>query len=136
MIRKAPSQQPDHVRVTFELPPNLWAARIYLVGEFNQWNAQATPLHQDRDGMWRVALDLPTGGAYEFRYLIDGRPQIDFYADSFSCPDHLEQNSVVWAVLPSSTDKPPHIDVGPITALAEFNECRGIHPRPQTQLGD
>lgn len=60
------------VRVTFTLPNCIWADAICLVGDFNDWNRRSHPLRQDRDGTWRISVDLDAGRVYQFRYLIDG----------------------------------------------------------------
>ncbi|MDQ3247863.1 MAG: isoamylase early set domain-containing protein [Chloroflexota bacterium] len=95
MIRKTSSPQPDHVRIIFELPACLWADRIFLVGDFNGWCESATPMRQDRDGIWRATLDLPVGGQHEFRYLIDGHWKTDSHADGFAGNRYGSENSVV-----------------------------------------
>lgn len=95
MIYKMPSPRPDHVRIIFELPASLWAYHVFLVGDFNQWSATATPIRQDRDGVWRTRLDLSVGNRYEFRYLIDGQWQTDAYADGFVTNPYGTNNSVV-----------------------------------------
>jgi hypothetical protein len=100
MIRKLASSMPGYVRILFELPSCLWADRIFLVGDFNQWNETATPMHQDRDGVWRVVIDLPQGGSYEFRYLIDGQWTSDSHADGFAQNNFGVSNSIVHAMLP------------------------------------
>ncbi len=46
MIHKQPSLYPGHVRIVFELPSCLWADRIFLVGDFNQWDEKQTPMRQ------------------------------------------------------------------------------------------
>ena len=81
MIRKKQSQTPNMLSVTFELPASLWADRIALVGDFNDWDPTATLLLQDRDGVWRTVLELPIGQRYEFSYLIDGCWSTDLHAD-------------------------------------------------------
>ncbi len=75
------------VRVTFELPSNMWAEQVNLVGEFNDWDTTATPMTRNRtDANWRVSLDLEGGRRYRFRYLVDGREWLnDWHAD-----DHVE----------------------------------------------
>lgn len=102
MIYKTLSPLPGHVRVTFELPSCIWADRIYLVGDFNQWSEQATPLRQDRDGVWRATVDLKQGTQAEFRYLIDGQWRTDFHADGEMTNTFGSQNSVVRADLPET----------------------------------
>lgn len=100
MIQKQPSPYPGHVRISFELPSCLWADRIYLVGDFNNWDERSTPMHQDRDGVWRAILDLPVGNHYQFRYMIDGQWKTDYHADGFAQGSYGTDNSVVHAELP------------------------------------
>ncbi len=102
MIRKVAAPTPGYVRVLFELPSCLWADRIFLVGDFNQWNDTATPMHQGRDGVWRATVDLPHGSSYEFRYLIDGKWTSDSHADGFAQNSFGVSNSIVHALLPIS----------------------------------
>lgn len=101
MIHKIGSPTPGHVRVIFELPACIWADRIFVTGDFNSWDKTATPLRQDRDGVWRAMLDLRTGSRYEFRYLIDGEWSTDFHADGCTTNIHGSQNSIVIAELTS-----------------------------------
>ncbi|RIK55964.1 MAG: glycoside hydrolase family 13 [Chloroflexi bacterium] len=100
MIRKSRSPYPGHVRVTFELPSCVWADRIYLTGDFNNWSKSDLPLRQDRNGVWQAMLDLPMGRRYEFRYLIDGQWRTDSHADGYATNTYGSQNSVVIAELP------------------------------------
>ncbi len=87
MIEKEPATKPNRVRVTFLLPSNLWAERVNLVGEFNDWDTMATPMSRNRtDANWRVTLELEEGRRYHFRYLVDGKEWLnDWHAD-----DHAE----------------------------------------------
>ena len=87
MITKEPGRKKGFVRVTFELPSNIWAERVNLVGEFNDWDTTTTPMTRHRsDSNWKATLDLEAGKQYRFRYLIDGREwQNDWHAD-----DHVE----------------------------------------------
>lgn len=84
MIHKTPAPQANHLRVVFELPASLWADRVYVVGDFNGWQASATPLHQDHEGVWRATVDLPLDANHEFYYWVDGTNHTDFYADDWS----------------------------------------------------
>ncbi|MGD8791608.1 MAG: isoamylase early set domain-containing protein [Anaerolineae bacterium] len=85
MITKEAAPQRRLIRVTFELPPTIWANRVNLVGEFNAWDTAATPLHQRRaDASWRVTLELQPDRRYRFRYLIDGKEWLnDWHADDY-----------------------------------------------------
>ena len=47
-------------------------ARVALVGTFNGWDATATPMQADADGLtWRVSLLLPPG-RYDYKFAPDG----------------------------------------------------------------
>jgi 1,4-alpha-glucan branching enzyme len=87
MILKKQTRKKSSVRVTFELPSNMWAERVNLVGEFNDWDTTATPMSRSRsDANWKASLDLEVGKRYRFRYLVDGKEWLnDWHAD-----DHVE----------------------------------------------
>ncbi|MEX1021472.1 MAG: isoamylase early set domain-containing protein [Litorilinea sp.] len=97
MIKKGNSPIPGHVRVVFELPSCIWADRIFLCGDFNNWRDSEIQLQQDRNGVWRTVLDLPLGKRYEFRYVIDGEWRTDSHADGQTDNSFGTQNSVVVA---------------------------------------
>lgn len=89
MIGKTLSPLVGHARIQFELPASLWADRVFVVGDFNQWCPTSTPLTQARDGAWRAVLDLPTGHQYYFRYLVNGEWRAEFQADGFATAEGL-----------------------------------------------
>jgi hypothetical protein len=99
MIYKTSSPKPNHVRVVFELPASLWADQVFLVGDFNGWNPCATAFIQDRNGVWRVALDLPAETRHEFFYWIDGHCHPDAHADGWSTHDEGLPNSIIDATI-------------------------------------
>lgn len=103
MIHKMATDDLGYIRVCFELPSCLWADRIYVVGDFNQWDEAATPMQQERDGVWRATVELRRGSSYEFRYLIDGQWTSDSHADGFAQNRFGVSNSVVHASLPMPT---------------------------------
>ena len=84
MIHKTRSSIAGYRRVIFELPASLWADQIFVVGDFDQGQANRMPLVQERDGIWRAALDLPIGQSYPFHYLVNGERRTDFHADGFA----------------------------------------------------
>lgn len=136
MIHKQPSSYPGHVRVIFELPSCLWADRIYLVGDFNQWNEQATPMHQGRDGVWRAMVDLPAGQQFQFRYLIDGQWKTDYHADGFAQSIYGADNSVVQATLPVAVLEEQSClvkDSRPVGQLVPQTEFRAKLPTPDVR---
>ena len=82
MIHKRCSVNPGKVVVVFEIPSTIWADRINLVGDFNNWDRESLPLRQDRQANWQVEIELDAGREYRFRYLFDGASWVyDWYAD-------------------------------------------------------
>jgi len=110
MIQKELAKKKNLVRVIFVLPSNMWAERVNLVGEFNDWDTTATPMSRNRsDANWRVALELPAGERFKFRYLIDGKEWLnDWHAD-----DHIEN---------------PYGSFDSVVDLTEFGEERNTPP--------
>lgn len=72
MIKKSLSTDTNKVIVTFEIPGAVWAERINLVGDFNDWDRDSLPFRFDRKGNWSIELELDQGREYRFRYLMDG----------------------------------------------------------------
>ena len=97
MIRKEPARRDGQVQVTFELPGTIWAERINLVGEFNDWDTSVTPMSQNRsDTEWRVTVELEVGRCYRFRYLVNGKEWLnDWRADDFMENPYGSYDSVV-----------------------------------------
>lgn len=97
MIYKEPLPDSNEMRVTFELPSSVWAERVNLVGDFNDWDTTKTEMQQSRNnGNWRVTLVLPAGKEYQFRYLVNGRDwQNDWHADKYAPNKFGSDNSVV-----------------------------------------
>lgn len=86
-------------KVTFELPKGVvsCAKRVYVVGEFNRWNMESTPMKRLRDGSFSVTLDLEKDKEYQYRYLIDGTQwENDINADNYVPSPYGDcENSVV-----------------------------------------
>lgn len=53
------------------------AARVCLIGEFNDWRDGLLPMTVDSEGYWRASLCLPPGN-YRFRYISDGQAFADY----------------------------------------------------------
>jgi 1,4-alpha-glucan branching enzyme len=92
--KKFPKSKPI-CQVTFELPAGVDAKQVYLAGEFNHWNTQATPLKKVK-GVWKTTLELAKGKEYQFRYFINGSEwRNDDAADKY-VPNNVDgDNSVV-----------------------------------------
>jgi len=46
------------------------AQRVFVVGDFNDWNESSHPMSKEGDH-WKLTAPLPPG-EYEFKYLADG----------------------------------------------------------------
>lgn len=83
-------------RVTFELPAEVKADEVFVVGDFNDWNASTHPLKQRKDGRFSTSISLAAGSQYQFRYLVDGeRWENDWAADAYLPNSFGTENSVV-----------------------------------------
>lgn len=107
MIRKEPTKSSSIVRVTFELPSNMWAERVNLVGDFNDWDTTTTPMTRSRSSAnWKVSIDLELGQRYRFRYLVDGKEWLnDWHADDHTENPYGSYDSIV--DLSASDEDPP-----------------------------
>ncbi|HID64701.1 MAG TPA: glycoside hydrolase, partial [Anaerolineae bacterium] len=82
-------------KVTFVLPPEVEGDTIHLVGEFNNWQTSHA-MRRQKDGSWRITMDLEPGRAYQFRYLVDGQRWLnDPEADKYVPNPYGDENSVV-----------------------------------------
>jgi hypothetical protein len=52
------------------------AARVSVVGDFNQWNPSAMPLRRLSDGTWIADVPL-TPGRYAYAFMVDGKIEVD-----------------------------------------------------------
>jgi len=84
--------------VTFVLPkaaaPD--ASSVCILGEFNNWSADAHPLARREEGDFVITLELEAGRAYRFRYVIDGwKFENDWFADRYEPNPYGGEDSVV-----------------------------------------
>ena len=84
MIHKRRSTRPGCICVTFELPDSLWANQVYLTGDLVDTPLSKVPMRQERDGAWRLTLDLPIGTQYKYRYQIDQRWYTEWNAETIT----------------------------------------------------
>lgn len=45
------------------------ARKVALAGDFNGW--EPSPMKREEDGLWRVDLELPAGGRYRYKFVVD-----------------------------------------------------------------
>lgn len=105
---RVPPVAPDVVLVTFRLPATVGAARVNLVGEFNDWSPTRTPMASS-DGWFWVEVPLRSGQSYRYRYLLDGeRWENDWGADVYLPNEFGTDDSVIVvpAAAPTSSSVP------------------------------
>ncbi len=59
----------------FRIEGAAYARRVTLVGKFNGWNPDRTPLAHEDDG-WTTSIDLPPG-RHAYLFVVDGRWMVD-----------------------------------------------------------
>ena len=47
------------------------AERVFLAGDFNNWDVVSLPMKKGADGFWEATIDL-TPGRYEYRFWANG----------------------------------------------------------------
>lgn len=95
-LKKEYMQDNSICNVTFILPDGVEAKAANLVGEFNSWDKETTPLQQLQDGTWKVEVKLDAGQEYQYRYLLDHSEWLnDSEADAFIAHPYGGENSVV-----------------------------------------
>ncbi len=83
-------------RVTFRLPAEIEAAQASLCGDFNQWDVEANPMKQLKDGSFSTIISLPAGESYRYRYLLDGeRWENDWDAEAYASNEFGGEDSIV-----------------------------------------
>ena len=91
---QAEASAPAVLPVRFSVAaPN--AARVSIVGDFNEWNPTSLPMKRSADGrLWEVEVRLPLG-RYSYAFMIDGRLALDPAAPRSAGDDFGTPNSVL-----------------------------------------
>lgn len=74
------SRELRDVTLTFSADPG---CKVSVVGSFNGWDHEKTPLAEDDPGEYSVTLKLAPG-AYEYKFVCNGRWQADPNAKSWA----------------------------------------------------
>jgi 1,4-alpha-glucan branching enzyme len=85
-------------KVTLNLPKKAaqGANKVNVVGDFNSWDEQKTPMEKLKNGNFKVILELETGKEYQYRYLLDGKTwENDWEADKYVNSGVSEENNSV-----------------------------------------
>ncbi len=84
------------VHVTFELPPEVEAESVSVLGEFNEWTPEVNVLKPRKNGSFGVTIPFDPGHRYRYRFLLDGeRWENDWAADSYEPNSFGTEDSVV-----------------------------------------
>jgi 1,4-alpha-glucan branching enzyme len=72
------------------------ANNVAVVGSFNDWNTQSSPLKKLKNGSFKGTIDLEANASHEFKYLIDGVFVNDAEADGYAWNDYAGgENSLI-----------------------------------------
>ena len=69
MIRRSKVAKSSDVKITFTLPQDQPAGAVSVVGDFNNWTPGKHVLAKRANGTRSVAITVPSGSSYRFRYL-------------------------------------------------------------------
>lgn len=96
MVKKTYSKTGRICRVTFDVPAEFEASNAAVVGEFNAWNPDATPMKRRKNGSYTATVSLEPGREYRFRYRLDeDRWENDPAADAYVHNHFGSQDSIV-----------------------------------------
>ncbi len=96
MLKKRYLKSRNACKVTFYTSPEISAASVVLMGDFNDWRRNSTPMTPLKDGRFKATVELPKDKAYQFRYLADDSQwHNDWDADQYVPNPFCGDNSVV-----------------------------------------
>ena len=87
-------------KVTFRFEKEIaeGAEKVALVGDFNNWDTEATKMKKLKSGEFTSLLELEKGKEYQFRYLVNGKEWYnDLSADAYVTNEFGAENCVVFA---------------------------------------
>lgn len=71
------------------------AKKVYLVGEFNQWNPTEIPLQTSKNnGTWTTSVKLQPG-RYKYKFVVDDEWWTDPNCPTWEWNEHGSQNSIL-----------------------------------------
>jgi 1,4-alpha-glucan branching enzyme len=70
------------------------AKRVTLVGDFNDWHPQATPMKRQPDGCWHVQIQLGSG-PHHYQFMVDGKAALDPAAQGVARNEQDEKVSLI-----------------------------------------
>lgn len=70
------------------------AKSVKLVGDFNQWDREATPMRRMPDRRWIATLEM-NHGHHRYLFVVDGKPTLDPGANGVARNDQNEPVSLI-----------------------------------------
>jgi 1,4-alpha-glucan branching enzyme len=70
------------------------ARQVTLIGDFNGWQPDATPMIRKADGSWHVVIPLHHGH-HHYQFLVDNRPTLDPRATGIARNEKNERVSLI-----------------------------------------
>jgi 1,4-alpha-glucan branching enzyme len=70
------------------------AQKVTLVGDFNDWHPDATPMKRHPDGSWHAQIQLGHGH-HHYQFLVDGKATLDPRANGVARNEQNEKVSMV-----------------------------------------
>jgi 1,4-alpha-glucan branching enzyme len=95
MLKKSVVNKGKTVKVTFYTQKLPEAQKVFLVGDFNNWDENSHPMERLKDGRFKAELKLEPEQEYQFRYLVDGEWHNEWEADRYITNPYSGDNSVV-----------------------------------------
>lgn len=93
-IKKQYLKNKQTCKVTFTVLAK-YAEKVTVVGDFNNWDTEATILVKLKNGTFKGVVDLEKDNSYQFRYLIDNNYSNDEQADSYKWNDYANAENGV-----------------------------------------
>jgi 1,4-alpha-glucan branching enzyme len=90
-------KKPVFKTVTFVCDLKTDAKRVFLAGNFNQWQSQTNRITKSKDGSYRAKIKLPQG-EYQYKFIVDGMWFNDPQAESQVMNRYGTLNSVIRVV--------------------------------------
>ena len=71
-LKKKYARNKKTCTVTFVLPARSGVKSACIVGEFNNWDKDAEPMHLQEDGSLLAEITLDADQEYQYRFFVDG----------------------------------------------------------------
>ncbi len=99
-IQKKYGEKSEKCKVIFKIPKEIGKKykKAYLVGDFNEWNTQASPMNKNKkDGSFSLSVELKKNNEYQFRYLLDEEKWINDETADKIVPTYFQdsENSLI-----------------------------------------